>query len=143
MAKTKAENEVDPEAVAADGYYSTVESDDNSVALSDTGFVGVSPEYANYANDTDKPLVSEDEVQAAMEESARAAEEERAKNASKVGFRGYEPTTPHPTERRGPAEDYIEANRSFVDRLLGRDEASGDDGGSGDDTETPSSPLGQ
>lgn len=116
MATRKQEEEAKAlnESIAKDGLYAAVEGDDNSVAVSDPGFVGVSPEYANYANETDKPLYSEDEDTAKREQEAKEAELATAATATKVGFRGYEPSTPHPSERRAPAQDYIDANRAAM-----------------------------
>lgn len=110
MARTSKTPTVDPEVVAKEGFFAATENDDNSVAVSEP-YAGVSPEYMNHANDTDKPLLSEDEEQRKIEEAAAAREAERAEAATKTGWRGYEVDTPHPSEARYPADDTIERNR--------------------------------
>jgi len=100
------------EATLEEGYYVAQEGEDNSLATSDDAYVGVSPEYRNAANDTDKPLVSEDDDLRTLEEAAKDREREAEEAAKKVGFRGYEPTTPHPREATQPAAARIEQNRA-------------------------------
>lgn len=48
----------------------------------DDGFIGVSPEYANFANDTDEPLLSDDEQEAADEAAKVAADTENSADSS-------------------------------------------------------------
>lgn len=101
------------EAILKDGLYAVTESGDNSVEVSNTGYVGASPEYQNAAYPQDLPLNSEDEEQAKIEEDARKREEEVL--AEEVGFRGFKPNTPHPSEAKGPAQDLIDLNRKIME----------------------------
>lgn len=91
------------QAALKQGRFAAAESDDNSVFVSDDGYVGTAPEYRNAANEVDRPLQSEDEDQKKIEEAAKEDERLREVAAAKVGFRGYAPETPHPSERTQPA----------------------------------------
>lgn len=147
---TKAEREAEAarEQALKEGRFAAAESDDNAVAVSEEGYVGVSPEYRNHAYDTEAPLKSEDGDAVKLEEAAKANEIEREKESAKVGHRGYEPNTPHPSEAKTPATDTIERNRAIVEGQAAQAAAttSGDggsgDGGEGKDGDTPPSPLG-
>ena len=90
------------------------ENDENSVRFDDEGYVGVSDEYRNAAYDKNAPSRSEDDDLAADEQRAKEDEVLTAEAGKNIGFRGYAPDTPHPSERRGPAEDYIEGNRAVA-----------------------------
>jgi hypothetical protein len=130
------------EAELRDGRFAAQESDDNSLATSDDGYVGVSPEYRNAAWDTDKPLLSEDEDARAIEEAAKEREKAREEESARVGFRGYEPNTPHPAEATQPAAARIEQNRT-VEAAAAADAQAKLDGTSGDGAaDAGSSPFG-
>jgi hypothetical protein len=49
-----------------------------------SAYVGVSPEYQNYANETDKPLRSEEGVQATLEEQLYTAYDGNKEDAEKA-----------------------------------------------------------
>lgn len=124
MATRSKKSNLDPEQVAAEGYYAAAASDDNSVAVGEEGYVGVSPEYQNYANEHDKPLFSEDKEVAAVEKAAKQDEVDRAESAGKIGHLGYEVDTPHPSEAVNPATEHIDLNRAALNKLAGVDEES-------------------
>lgn len=53
------------------GRFANAEDDDNSIDVQNEAYVGVDPEYRNAANDTDRPLDSEDKATAALEQRAK------------------------------------------------------------------------
>lgn len=65
---TKPTSQLDLEARLGDDSTPVFNPAENPAPVSEDGFVGVSPEYQNYANDTDKPLASEDGVEQVAEE---------------------------------------------------------------------------
>lgn len=67
-------------------------------------FVGVSPEYATYANDTEAPLRGEDGAESVFEERQIEAQDRAAENNSGVGHLGYNPTGNVLTERAAQEE---------------------------------------
>lgn len=135
MPPTKAEKAAAEQAdkVATEGLYAATEGDDNSVAVSDDGYIGVSDEYKNHANDTDAPLSSDDEDVAKLEEVAKEHEQEMAELATQVSpVHGHSVDTVHPSEAVKPQDRYIEGNRTLMDRVIAE----------GDDKTESSSPFG-
>jgi hypothetical protein len=131
---TKAEvkkAEEQAQAALKDGRFAAQESDDNSVAVSDEAYVGVSPEYRNAAYDTDKPKISEDTDQAELERAAKRAELDREAESADIGFRGYKPEHPHPSEARQPASERIDRQRRQEEAIdLEAQDRLGDSGSS-------------
>lgn len=56
-------------------------------------FVGVDPDYQNFANDSDAPLLSESGVEREAEERSIKAQAETQARSARVGVTGYSPTT--------------------------------------------------
>ena len=139
-----ATNSPDPRDALGDGEHvhetsRFTETDDNSVLLEDEGFVGVSTEYRNAAYDSSKPLRSEDEDAAKVEELAKAAEVETAMRGEQVGFRGFKTDTPHPSERKNLADEALKhrARQDEEARQEARHEAQvNDDADTEEDDET-------
>lgn len=78
----------------AEGYQP---SGDNSIDTDNEAYVGIEPERQNHAWDTDKPMVSEDE-----DEAARAAHQKEIEEGNKFTTLNRQGSTPkgvHPTER--------------------------------------------
>lgn len=125
------------EKVLKEGRFAAGESSDNSVDVSNEAYVGVDPEYRNHADYDgagNTPQISEDEDQAKLEKQAKEHEDEVL--AAQPGFRGYEPTTPHPSEATQPAAAAIDKNRAIVDAAAAEaaaksDETTTSDEGSG------------
>lgn len=105
------------QAELADGRFAAQESEDNAIAVSNDAFVGVSPEYANYANEQDAPLKSEDPDQAALEDAAREDMLRKAIPADQSNVNGYVPSTPHPSEAKGPVDRIIERNEKIAEAM--------------------------
>lgn len=128
--KAAEEAEALRERTLKEGRFAAAESDDNSVDASNDAYVGVDPEYRNHADygsgedggAVNAPLKSEDEQAAALETQAK--EHEDAVLATQPGFRGYEPTTPHPTEATQPAAATIDKNRAITDAAAAEAAAS-------------------
>lgn len=105
---TRAEQKAEEQAakVREVGLYEASEGDGNSLAVSDDGFVGVSPEYKNYANESDRPLVSEDEDVAALETLQIEHDQAMTKVAD-------DPT--HPSEAINPTHPTVIAVEAAAD----------------------------
>lgn len=137
-----------------EGRFAAVESEKNSVAVSDDSFVGVDTEYKNYANETDMPYDAEgddDELTPAQvaERNAFAAVKESEADPTKIvthPFLAYNPDTTHPSERKTASAQHIEEQRELtaLQLQIARQQASGttsDDeaqGGEGGDGEASS-----
>lgn len=66
------------------------ESEDGEVSEEDVGvFVGVDPDYQNFANDSDAPLLSESGVEREAEERSITAQAESQRRSAKVGVTGH------------------------------------------------------
>ena len=104
----------------AEGRYAALEDSTNSIAVSDQAYIGVSDEYKNYANDSDEPLLAEDNEEVEKLEQ-RAIDNEAALKASagsvhpRTGFT-VDPT--HPSEATKPQDRYIEGNRALMDAAV-------------------------
>lgn len=105
--------------------------DDNSLDVDNEAYIGVDPMYRNHANDTDAPGIAKGK-EGAVEREAKEREKEREEKAAKVGFRGYEPNTPHPSEAKQPAGETIDRNRAIQDAQVAA--ATGGSDGSDDDS---------
>lgn len=105
---SRAEQKAEEQAVKVRevGLYEAFEGDHNSVAVSDDGYVGVSPEYKNYANESDRPLVSEDGTVAALE--TRQIEHDQAMTKT-----AEDPT--HPSEAINPTHPTVIAVEAAKD----------------------------
>jgi hypothetical protein len=124
---TRAEKQAAEQAekVAEVGLYEATEGDGNSIAVSDDGYVGVSPEYKNYANESDKPLRSEDEDVAALEQLQIEHDQDMTKVAD-------DPT--HPSEAINPTHPTVVAVEAAADDAAMRERLgaapAGESGGS-------------
>lgn len=77
------------EAVAEDDYQApTVKAKGEDPTLSDDGFVNVAPEYRNFANETDKPLVGDEGAEADIESAYVADDADYNKGATDNGESG-------------------------------------------------------
>lgn len=89
------------------GHYEALENDDNSVAVSDPAYVGVSPEYRNYANESDQPLQSEDDDLQALDE----AQNEREASLRHSREQYIEQTATHPKDATHPTNVTMEEHK--------------------------------
>lgn len=113
--ETTSPEEVDGEV--SEGRW--LDRSDNSVAISNDAYVGTSPEYQNYADDTQAPSLSEDDATRAIEEQAVETEEALKRPVSATNTRlTYDPETPHPSERTKPQDAYIEGNRALMEKAV-------------------------
>lgn len=111
------------------------EDEEDSVALGDSGYVGTSPEYQNFANVGEQPLQSEDANIRAKEDAANATAKSLARQVNPTNpALSYDPGTVHPSEKTKPQDKYIEGNRAIMNAAV--------EAASNKDDNTKSSPLG-
>lgn len=79
----------------------------NRTLISDDGFIGVSPEYANYANETDAPLFADEGPEKVIEDRTfSTAEEENAAEEARPeaeAAAAESSTTTQPASQPAPA----------------------------------------
>lgn len=102
--------------VLTEGFYKVHEGDDNAIAQSDPDFIGIAPEYQNYADETLMPRAAEEGPEQDLEERAKDWAASIAEQSSKVGIHGYSPNAKHPSEARQPAADMIDKQRRALDK---------------------------
>jgi hypothetical protein len=113
MAERKSAAEKAQEAILADGRFAAQEDGDNAIDVSNSEYIGVSPEYQNSAYDTDKPIQADgddpvaDRAKASAEELSNLAVNRAGYTVPTGGHRagrgvkvGDQPA-PDPTENRG------------------------------------------
>lgn len=102
----KSTTQLDLEARQSEDYVSPIAKaktvGPNDSLVDDSGFVGVSPEYANYANETDAPLSSDEGAEKDLEDrilgSAEAPTDEETKDEGTAKHAAPPaPSTPAPS----------------------------------------------
>lgn len=98
----KSTTQLDLEARQKDDYVSPIAKaktvGPNETLVNEDGFVGVSPEYANNANETDAPLASEEGAEKVLEDRLLGAVEEEASAAKHAA-----PAPPAPAPTPAPS----------------------------------------
>lgn len=111
----------DQERVLTDGRFAVAESDDNAIATSDDDFIGIAPEYQEYADDRFAPLPADGGPEEDLEQRAKDNQAELDKQATTGNNRtGYSPSAPHPSDARQPSADLIDKQRQSLDKMAGR-----------------------
>jgi len=107
------------EKTLKEGRFAAMEDGDNAIFVEEEKdqFFGTEPERMNHAEDVDAPLEAEyekdDDPEKLVFEAAREREKEMAERGP-VGFQGFTPRSVHPTERKNPADPFINAQRAAL-----------------------------
>lgn len=104
----------DLEARLSDDSVPVYNESTNPAPVGEDGFVGVSPEYQNYANDTDAPLASEKGAEAEAEDAFDAAYGDSSGEPSDAIKEAYATVSPTSVAPDAPADASVESSTEDV-----------------------------